>query len=99
MQFCGHPGGLAAVVRGGVPSTVQHYSSRVQRDAAEAVERGGKVTRAPGTAQQENLAGERCESLQRSGRAVDRPGVVQDGGDELTGGHHADPPRPRLSGT
>lgn len=38
VQFRGYPIGLLAVVRGGVPGAVQHYSSRVWQDPAEPVE-------------------------------------------------------------
>lgn len=93
-QFCATRSGFWLLSGGGVPGTVQHYSSRVWQDPAEPVERGGEVAGTPGAAEQEDLAGEPPESLQRSGRAVDCLRVVRQGGDEFARGLHAVGRRP-----
>lgn len=88
-QYRRYPVGLTAVVWRGVARTAHHCPPCAWQDAAQAVDRGSEVPGAPGAAEQEDLTGERRESLQRSGGTVDGLSVIPHGRDELAGRHDA----------
>ena len=77
VQFCGYPIGFLAVVRGGVPGALQHYSSA-----------SGRTRLSPSSEAARLRALLEPPSSSTPVLAVNGLRVVRQGGDELARGHH-----------